>query len=77
MAFYDYCLLTGKIIFFLIFIIFLILLYIYSIRKVRHISKMSNEIKIDKQVIYKDKYCPNCGTLINSNYCPVCGRKNT
>jgi len=71
-GFYDYLLMSGRFILIIVFLIFLILLYIFSIKKVRHVS----EISVEKQGIYKDKYCPNCGYPVNSNYCPVCGRKN-
>jgi len=75
-GFYDYCLMSESFILAIVFLIFLILLYIFSIKKVRHVSKISNPNKEEKQVIYKDKFCPNCGRPVNSNYCPGCGRKN-
>lgn len=67
---YDFCLFSGYPIFILIFVIFVVLLFIICIKKINNISK--NDIKF----IYKNKYCTNCGTLVNSNYCVRCGKKN-
>lgn len=69
-GFYDYCLFTGNILFILAFFIFLIMLYIFTIKKVNKVSSIVKKMK------YKDNYCSNCGTPVNSNFCPGCGRKN-
>ena len=67
---YDYCLLTEKIPFIVLFFLFVILMYIFALRRINKVSNLNTKFK------YKDKFCPNCGNVVNSNYCPVCGRKN-
>lgn len=67
---YDYCLMTGKVIFVLLFFIFVILLYIYAVKRLKKFSLIKRKIK------YKYNYCPFCGYKVNSDYCPICGHKN-
>lgn len=67
---YDYCLLTGRLLFILLFFIFIINIYIHTIKKVKKVSSTNRKMK------YYDNYCSNCGHPVNSNYCPICGRKN-
>ncbi|MBQ2872643.1 MAG: PrsW family intramembrane metalloprotease [Bacilli bacterium] len=67
---YDFCLFWGSYLFVAIFSIFVIILYIICIKKVKQYS--NNDLKFR----YKNKYCPYCGTLVNSSYCPKCGNKN-
>ncbi len=67
---YDYCLFVGNGFFFIIFIIFIILLYNNTISKIKSIAAINKKMK------YKDKYCGNCGHIVESAYCPLCGRKN-
>lgn len=67
---YDYCLYAGYLIFLLIFIIFVILVYIFSVKKIKRMSS------ITRKMIYKDKYCANCGRPVDGYFCPICGRKH-
>ncbi len=66
---YDYCLMSNNYLFLLIFLVFIILMYVFSIKKIRHVSSLESKI------IYKNKYCPECGTSIKEKYCPECGMK--
>ena len=66
---YDYCLFIGNLIFIIIFVIFVIGLFIMAAIKVKKISALKNEK-------FKDKFCPNCGIIVDSKFCPLCGRKN-
>lgn len=67
---YDYCLMSGEVILIILFFVFVIAIDIIVIKRIKRIAA------IDKKMIYKDKYCPQCGHIVNSNYCPSCGRKN-
>lgn len=67
---FDYLLSLESIIYLLLFLIFVVLLYIYAIKKIKRISNIPRKFK------YKDNYCSNCGTKVETNYCPTCGRKN-
>lgn len=67
---YDYCLMVGNVLFILLFLIFVILLYKRVLRKINRVSM------IDKKIQYKDKFCPNCGLKVDSNFCTRCGRKH-
>ena len=68
-GFYDYCLFSGNILFILFFLVFIILLYIITVKKVKRVSDMSS-------MAFKDKFCPNCGHIVDSNICVGCGRNN-
>ena len=67
---YDFCAFYGSPLFVAFFFIFIILVDIYCIVKVREISSNSVRFK------YRNKYCPYCGTAVNSKYCTGCGNKN-
>ena len=67
---YDYCLFTGNFLFVIIFFIFVLVVYIVTLKKIKRLSSIKRKMK------YKDNYCGECGTIVNTNYCPVCGRKN-
>lgn len=67
---YDFCLFWGSDIFIVFFSIFVIGLYMFCVNKVKNISK--DDIKF----MYKDNYCTNCGTLVNSRFCTGCGKEN-
>ena len=69
-GFYDYCLFSQSLCLKLVFFIFVIILYIITFRKIRKTSKQSLKI------VFHNKFCPNCGTRVQSNFCPICGRKN-
>ncbi len=70
---YDYCLFSNNLIFLLLFFVFLIGMYIYIIKKVKKISALNGKIS---SINKSNKYCSNCGHIIDGNYCSVCGRKN-
>lgn len=67
---YDYCLLSGKVILFIVFIIFMISLYVFAITKADNISKIIGKMK------YKNDFCPICGSRVVSDICNNCGNKN-
>ena len=67
---YDYCLLTGNMLYIIFFFIFIIFVYIFTVKKVKRISSIKKKMK------YYDNYCANCGHIVNSNFCPICGREN-
>ena len=67
---YDCCLFTGKFIFIIIFYIFVFIVYIVTLKRIKRLSSIKRKMK------YKDNYCGECGTKVNTNYCHVCGRKN-
>lgn len=67
---YDFCLFSGNLGFIIIFFVFIIVLYVKSFRKIRMMS-LDN-----KRLRYNNKYCPNCGTPVSSDYCTGCGAKN-
>lgn len=67
---YDFCLFSGNFGFILIFFVFIIILYIKSFKRIK---KMSSENKMLK---YSNRYCPNCGASVKTDYCTGCGCKN-
>ena len=67
---FDYCLLTGKIIFLVIFGIFIIFMYVYSILKIKKVLNANQKLK------YQLLFCPRCGMKVESEYCPKCGMRN-
>ncbi len=67
---YDFCLFSGNFGFIIIFFVFIICLYIKSFKRIK---KMSLD---NKRLRYNNKYCPNCGTPVSSDYCTGCGAKN-
>lgn len=69
-GFYDYCLFSQRIIFIMLFFVFIISLYIVTIRKIGSSSRISGKI------VFRNKFCPNCGTRVDGNFCSNCGRKN-
>ena len=66
---YDFCLFSGNIGFIIIFFVFMIVLYVKSFSRIKKFSRENKSLR------YKNKFCPNCGTPVNSDYC-VCGNKN-
>lgn len=67
---YDYCVFSNNALFVLCFYVFVVFLYIHSIKKIKKISS------INRKMVYKNHFCPECGTKVESDYCPKCGRKN-
>ena len=69
-GFYDFCLLSGNIFFIGLFFIFMIILYIKSFKKIKKMSLSNRKLK------YNNKFCPNCGAPVTSDYCLGCGHRN-
>ena len=67
---YDYCILSENVILVIGFYIFVAVLYSRSIKKINQISRNN------RKLVYKNNFCSNCGTKIESDYCPKCGTKN-
>lgn len=67
---FDCCLLSGQLLYLIVFFVFVIVMYSMALKKVKLVSKIERKMK------YKNKYCPSCGTIINSNFCSGCGRAN-
>lgn len=66
---YDFCLMSGQIIFVIVFIFFIVMLYIISIKKIKTISE--NSKRLDETIVF----CRNCGALVDGEFCSTCGRK--
>lgn len=66
---YDFCILSGQSILVLVFFTFVINLYIVSIKKVKETSNTTEKL------IYKNNFCPHCGTKVDGNFCSNCGTK--
>lgn len=66
---YDYCLMSGIDILFLVFFVFVIILYIVTLRRIKKMSKINRKLKYDY------KFCPNCGAPVKDDICS-CGSKN-
>lgn len=66
---YDFCLMSGYSIFVFIFFIFVIFLFNQSLKKVKEISEISKVLKP------RNKFCPNCGSVVSGNFCGKCGTK--
>ena len=69
-GFYDFCLFSGNGFLILVFFVFIIFLYIICISRVKKISKFN------RHIMFKNRFCPNCGNRVDSEYCTFCGRKN-
>ena len=69
-GFYDYCLFSRNIYFICIFFVFVIYIDILAIKKIKRMSS------INSKMFYENKFCPNCGFPINTDFCGNCGRKN-
>ena len=81
---YDFCLMSGKIMFVLIFIVFVVFLYIISINKLNKLAKVNKRIKLKPvQTVNQNtnmqqqiSYCKNCGERLMGKFCTKCGIKN-
>ena len=81
---YDFCLMSGKIMFVLIFIVFVVFLYIISISKLNKLAKVNKRIKLKPvQTVNQNtnmqqqiSYCKNCGEKLMGKFCTKCGIKN-
>lgn len=66
---YDFCLMSGNILFLFVFIVFVIELYSLSVKKVKELSLNNKRFK------YKNNFCKICGTKVTGPYCANCGAK--
>lgn len=66
---YDYCLMSGIMILVVVFFIFVIFMYIFSLKKLGALAKNN------KKIIFKNKFCKNCGRPVTGEYCSGCGTK--
>lgn len=64
---FDFCLMSGYKLFMFSFIIFIVILFIISIKKINEMSDYSNILKS------KNRFCKNCGALLNGQFCSECG----
>lgn len=64
---YDFLLLSGSTLLFIIFILFLIFIITFSLIKLNKLRRMN--------IVKRKNYCPNCSVFIKKNYCPKCGKK--
>lgn len=67
---YNYLIFTQKPIFIVIFFILVIVMYVLGIKKINHL------VSINRKIVYKDKFCSNCGSVVDSDFCPRCGKKH-
>lgn len=67
---YDYCLYTRKMGYIVLFFVFIVCLYVYTITVINKTATNNRRFK------YKDNFCSQCGTKVESEYCPLCGKKN-
>ena len=67
---YDYCAFSQNKYLLLVLLAGLGIFYIICNKKVEVLSE------ITEKVVYKYKYCPQCGEKIETMYCPSCGNKN-
>jgi Predicted membrane protein len=65
---YDYCLFLGRVETIVGILIFMVFVYVYVIRKINKASKATVKII--------DKFCLQCGHIIDGNFCPMCGKKH-
>ena len=66
---YDYCLMSGITLFVVVFFIFVIFMYIFSLKKLRLLAKNN------KKIIFKNKFCKNCGRPVTGEFCSGCGTR--
>lgn len=81
---FDFCLMSQNLIFLIVFFIFVIALYILSIKKLIFVAKNNKSLIVNtnnNQNGYMNintnanRFCPNCGTPVNTNFCTNCGTK--
>ena len=65
---FDFCLMSNIRIMIVVFFGFVIFLYTVSLKKLDEVAQKS---KIEK----RNKFCTNCGKIIQGNYCGNCGTK--
>lgn len=69
-GFYDFCLFTGDVLFFILFLIFVVCVYIFAFRRINKLSKIQVPLHPVKPV-----FCSKCGVQAVGNYCAHCGNK--
>lgn len=84
---YDFCLMSGYMIFIIVFLVFVIWLYIMSIGKLNKLAKANRNINVHQQrpnPVPQQQlpqqppvmYCSGCGEKLYGPFCTSCGRKN-
>lgn len=81
---YDFCLMSGRVIFVLVFIVFVVYLYIVSIYKLNKLAKVSKRIKLNHNHVTNNQhtepnklgYCKCCGESLMGRFCTKCGTQN-
>lgn len=69
-GFYDFCLFTGDVLFFILFLIFVVCVYIVAFRRINKLSKIQVPL-----TPLRPAYCSKCGAQAVGNYCAICGNK--
>lgn len=64
---FDFCLMMGSIILFIIYLIFVVCLYIYAFKTVKKVASVQTRLYA--------KFCTKCGTKAVAKFCPYCGNK--
>ncbi|MBQ3307969.1 MAG: PrsW family intramembrane metalloprotease [Bacilli bacterium] len=66
---YDYCLMSNYDVLVGIFVVFVIILYFISIKRLKNIS-INN-----KKILFRNKFCGNCGRAVTGPFCANCGSR--
>lgn len=69
-GFYDFCLFTQNMYFFVLFLIFVVCIYVIAFNKINKLSKIQVPLRP-----VKPAFCSKCGTPAVGNYCAHCGNK--
>ena len=69
-GFYDFCLFTQNMYFFILFLIFVVCIYVIAFNKINKLSKIQVPLRP-----VKPAFCSKCGTPAVGNYCAHCGNK--
>lgn len=69
-TFYDFCLAANNYYLLILLFGYVIWIYIFLFKKIKYISKTVSDFK---QV---NRFCSQCGQMINGNFCGNCGKAN-
>ena len=79
---FDYLLyatsISGNFMFIIIWIGFVVFMYIYCIKRIMKVSKLTGKFR-KGNITYEEnnnKYCSNCGKLLEGLFCSHCGKRN-
>ena len=88
---YDFCLMSGRVLFVIIFLVFVIFLYVMSIKKLNKLSKVNKNLNVyqkrpqpngvqqvqqPQHQVQQNNFCTGCGAKLMGPFCTKCGRKN-